>query len=99
MITAYGLIKLGYEPETDFVLQDDGNGVYIAEWNHADPQPTEAEITTADTEWHTENDYKNNRKDEYPSIGDQLDALFHAGLFDSDMTAKIQAVKDKYPKE
>jgi len=38
------------------------------------------------------------RMAEYPSIGDQLDALFHAGVFASDMAAKIQAVKDKYPK-
>jgi len=99
MISANGLIQLGYEPEVDFVLEDIGNGVYIKEWNHSDAQPTEAEIETAATQWHAENDYKNNRIDEYPSIGDQLDALFHAGLFDSDMTAKIQAVKDKYPKE
>lgn len=34
----------------------------------------------------------------YPPIGDQLDALFHAGVFPSDMAAKIQAVKDRYPK-
>jgi len=34
----------------------------------------------------------------YPSIGDQLDALFHAGVFPSYMASKIQAVKDKYPK-
>ena len=99
MITTYGLIKLGYDPETDFELRDDGNGVYISEWNHSDPQPTEAEITTADTEWHTENDYKNNRKPEYPPIGDQLDDLFKAGAFSDEMTATLQAVKDKYPKE
>jgi len=35
---------------------------------------------------------------EYPSIGDQLDALFHAGVFPEEMAEKIQAVKDKYPK-
>lgn len=44
------------------------------------------------------NSYKDKRADEYPSIGDQLDALFHAGVFPSDMADKIQAVKDKYPK-
>jgi hypothetical protein len=38
------------------------------------------------------------RKLEYPSIGDQLDALFHAGTFPADMAAQIQAVKNKYPK-
>ena len=39
------------------------------------------------------------REQEYPLIGDQLDALYHAGVFPSDMTATIKAVKDKYPKE
>jgi len=43
--------------------------------------------------------YIDDRKNEYPSIGDQLDALFHAGAFPDDMAAQIQAVKDKYPKE
>jgi hypothetical protein len=42
--------------------------------------------------------YASNRVAEYPSIGDQLDALFHAGVFPADMAAIIQAVKDKYPK-
>lgn len=42
--------------------------------------------------------YAEKRAMEYPSIGDQLDALFRAGMFPSEMTAKIQAIKDKYPK-
>ena len=41
---------------------------------------------------------RDNRANEYPPIGDQLDALFHAGVFPEDMAAKIQAIKDKYPK-
>lgn len=44
------------------------------------------------------NNYKEQRQLEYPAIGDQLDALFHAGVFPADMAATIQAVKDKYPK-
>jgi hypothetical protein len=44
------------------------------------------------------NEYKSKRVAEYPSIGDQLDALFHAGVFPSDMAEQIQAIKDKYPK-
>lgn len=44
-------------------------------------------------------DYYYLRKAEYPSIGDQLDALFKSGLFSEDMANLIQAVKDKYPKE
>lgn len=42
--------------------------------------------------------YQRDRAAEYPSIGDQLDALFKAGVFPADMAATIQAVKDKYPK-
>ena len=43
--------------------------------------------------------YIDNRKSEYPDIGDQLDDLFKAGAFSDEMTATLQAVKDKYPKE
>ena len=43
--------------------------------------------------------YKEQRVQEYPLIGDQLDALFKAGVFPAEMAAAIQAVKDKYPKE
>jgi hypothetical protein len=42
--------------------------------------------------------YTQKRVGEYPPIGDQLDALFKAGVFPADMAARIQAVKDKYPK-
>jgi len=49
--------------------------------------------------WVSPEQYKRDRVTEYPSIGDQLDALFHAGVFPAEMAATIQAVKDKYPKE
>ena len=42
--------------------------------------------------------YQRNRASEYPPIGDQLDALFKAGVFPTDMAATLQAVKNKYPK-
>jgi len=42
--------------------------------------------------------YKTQRREEYPKVGDQLDALFHAGVFPADMATQIQAIKDKYPK-
>lgn len=42
--------------------------------------------------------YRQQRAAEYPSLGDQLDDLFKAGMFSAEMTAQIQAVKDKYPK-
>ena len=43
-------------------------------------------------------EYQRLRAKEYPAVGDQLDALFKAGLFPEDMAARIQAVKDMYPK-
>jgi hypothetical protein len=49
--------------------------------------------------WQNPDLYKEQRVAEYPPIGDQLDALFHAGVFPEEMAAQIQAVKDKYPKE
>lgn len=42
--------------------------------------------------------YKKEREAAYPSIGDQLDMIFHAGLGGDEFQAAIQAVKDAYPK-
>jgi hypothetical protein len=42
--------------------------------------------------------YEDRRREEYPEMGDQLDSLFHAGVFPEDMRSLIQAVKDKHPK-
>lgn len=43
-------------------------------------------------------DYYAKRRVDYPSIGDQLDAFWKGGDAATAMLAKIQAVKDKYPK-
>ena len=65
------------------------------------PKPTkeevEAEIARLQSQYDL-TEYQRQRAPEYPSIGDQLDALFHAGVFPPEMAAKIQAIKDKYPK-
>jgi hypothetical protein len=64
-------------------------------------KPTEDEIAKKIQELEIERErteYQRQRKPEYPSIGDQLDALFHAGVFPSEMAEQIRAVKDKYPK-
>lgn len=42
--------------------------------------------------------YAEKRLSEYPSIGDQLDALWKDGKAAEDMRAKVLAVKAKYPK-
>jgi hypothetical protein len=38
------------------------------------------------------------RQAEYPSIGDQLDALWKGGDAAAEMLVKVQAVKTKFPK-
>jgi hypothetical protein len=43
-------------------------------------------------------DYYARRRSEYPSIGDQLDALWKGGQAAQNMMSDIQAVKDRYPK-
>jgi hypothetical protein len=64
-------------------------------------KPTKAEFDAKVAELQAAHDakaYARSRAAEYPAIGDQLDALFHAGVFPADMAATIQAVKDKYKK-
>lgn len=43
-------------------------------------------------------EYQRNRAREYPSIEEQLDALYHAGVFPTAMADRIQAVKARYPR-
>jgi len=64
-------------------------------------QPTDAEIDAEVIRLQAEYDakqYARSRASEYPAIGDQLDALYHAGVFPDDMASQIQAVKERYPK-
>ena len=47
--------------------------------------------------WDLENDsYKSKRRDEFPSVVDQLDLIYHSGI--DAWKAKIKETKDKYPK-
>jgi len=86
-------------PGVSFVVRD--NDYDQIEWLGEGDPPTlvevEAEIDRLEAEYISQ-DYARQRAAEYPAIGDQLDALFHAGIFPEDMTEKLQAVKDKYPK-
>ena len=43
------------------------------------------------------NEYKMQRKKEYPKMEEQLDTIYHQGIDEWKKT--IKAVKDKYPKE
>ena len=46
--------------------------------------------------WVDPEQYKYDRANEYPSIADQLDALYHKGY--DGWKAEIEAIKNKYPK-
>jgi len=97
-------------PSVDFqrqvIIQDDGNGLYIAKWDAAlGPKPNQAQLD----QWALELapvkatlDARAARRQEYPPIGDQLDMLYKAmdaGILPKvpDFYDSIKAVKDKYP--
>ena len=96
MITKSNALQ-SLKPGAEWVLRGDD-----LEWlDTKQTQPTEAEIQAEITRLQAEYDakaYARSRAAEYPAIGDQLDALFHAGVFPAEMAAQIQAIKDKYPK-
>lgn len=46
--------------------------------------------------WVDPDTYKYNRVATYPSIGDQLDEIYHNGI--DAWKVKIKVIKDKYPK-
>ena len=102
MITAKGLEKLGFIPEADFSLQDDGQGVYIREWMSASPQPTQAEIEAAHAQWeaeHAATQYQRDRKQAYASIEEQLDMQYWDSVNGTTTWADhIAAVKGTHPK-
>jgi len=92
-----------------FGWSDPDNKVYANLIIHsADAKPTESELTTELAAQQAAFDnaaYSRNRKTAYPSIGDQLDMLWHA--IDDNSTLKtryadfhtaIKAVKDANPK-
>ena len=77
MITPQGLEQLGFVNQVDFIVQNDGDGDYIAEWKSKKEKPTEEEIEKAHDEWQKDHDAKQYQRDrQYPSIGDQLDMQY-----------------------
>ena len=53
------------------------------------------DVSAVNTEFNKQN-YKNQREEEYPSVVDQLDDIYHNGI--DAWKATIKATKDKYPK-
>jgi len=101
MITSKGLQQLGFS-KSDFSLQDDGGGAYIAEWNSDQAQPSVDEIETAHAEWEAEYDskaYARARAEAYAPIADQLDMQYWDSVNGSrTWLDHIESVKEAHPK-
>lgn len=85
------------------VVRDDGSIEYvnpeIEQLMASAPQAGEPlVIPQAEVDAYISTAYQRSRAAEYPPIGDQLDALWKGGDAAAEMLAKVQAVKNKYPK-
>ena len=86
--------------EKDVLLQDDGNGAYIKEWNVAEAQPTDDQLNALESEATTlenNNQAVSNRQKEYGSVSKQIEFITEKGL--EAWKTNVQAIKTKYPKE
>jgi hypothetical protein len=95
-------IRIYLDREVDFdkdvLLQDDGQGAYIKEWNVAEAQPTEEQLNALESQATTlesNNQVDATRKTAYGSWNDQLDEIYH----DIDAwKARLQTIKTNNPK-
>jgi hypothetical protein len=97
-------IKLYANKEVDFrkdvLLQDDGNGAYIKEWNLSIAKPTQAQLDAFEAQATT---YENNmkiiqtRKSLYGSWESQLEEIYDNGI--DSWKNRIAQIKIDNPKE
>jgi hypothetical protein len=85
--------------QSDVLLQDDGQGAYIKEWNISSvAKPTDDQLAAYETVANTAESNATvdaTRKAAYGDIGEQLDEIYH------DMDAwktRIQGIKSDNPK-
>ena len=82
--------KAIYKLYPSVVSVDDTAGAFDKDGNQVE---IDMELIDA---WVDPEQYKYDRANEYPSIADQLDALYHKGY--DGWKAEIEAIKNKYPK-
>lgn len=81
MLTIADILTIKYPNDVtngNIILQDDGNGVYIKEWNIVDPMPDQVTLN----QWAVEVDLKHRQKlavaqRKYPTAPEQFDLLYH----------------------
>jgi len=85
-----------YEANVKYISGADENGSAIykdtQDFTWSQVSAKKAELQTA----YDNNEYQRKRADEYPSIADQLDDIYHNGV--DGWKTTIKATKDKYPK-
>ena len=84
---------------TDVLLQDDGQGAYIKEWNISGvDKPTDSQLDAQETKANTAESNAQvdaTRRAAYGDIGEQLDEIYH----DIDAwRTRIQGIKTANPK-
>ena len=85
---------------SDVILQDDGNGAYIKEWNLDIAQPTDAELTALESDADKmERNYQviATRKKLYGSLEKQIENIIENGL--QAETDRVNQIKTDNPKE
>lgn len=92
----------------DYIISQEPEGVEpsLVEWKNAAPQPTTEQIKSALQELsntYHEEEFASMRRAEYPSVGEQLEAMYEARQGNNDrllkVDEKIRLVKEKYPKQ
>ena len=85
---------------SDVILQDDGNGAYIKEWNLDIAQPTDAQLTAVESDADKmERNYQviATRKKLYGSLEKQIENIIENGL--QAEIDRVNQIKTDNPKE
>jgi len=69
----------------------------VREWGEGVTPPSDSDLDAKTTEKLAIITYQNNRRQEYPDFGTQLDYIYHNGI-DKWKTDIIDPIKTKYPK-
>jgi len=90
---------LAINPNAQVTVDEDD--VKQIKWHNGTTPISEKDILAKQKELQTayeNNKYQRDRAEAYPSIGEQLDLIYHAGQGGDAFQAAIKAVKDKHPK-
>ena len=77
----------------DALVINDGTGVFDKDGKSITVEQSKIDAARIEL---SKLDYQWKRAEEYPSVVDQLDLIFHSGI--DAWKAKIKETKDKYPK-